>query len=126
MTWGVMVGSNTFGPHWTSARTATWIAVGRASRGGGRTQAEVRIDRVAADQYVPRVQLRPGDLLFFSHEPRNPAGIHHIALDRGGGRMLHAPQTGDVVRIAQFTGDAYRERQYVGACRPTAPRSRHI
>ncbi|WP_067479559.1 C40 family peptidase [Actinomadura hibisca] len=94
-------------------------------------QAGVRIDRVAADQYddgphIPRAQLQPGDLLFFSHNPRNPAGIHHVALYLGGGRMLHAPQTGDVVRIAQFTGNAYRERQYVGATRPAAPRSRQL
>ncbi|GAA1574331.1 NlpC/P60 family protein [Actinomadura kijaniata] len=91
-------------------------------------QAGVRIDRVAAAQYddgphVPRSQLQPGDLLFFAHNPRRPESIHHVGIYVGGGRMLHAPQTGDVVRIAPFSGNPYRERQYVGATRPAAPRS---
>ncbi|GAA1598312.1 NlpC/P60 family protein [Actinomadura kijaniata] len=91
-------------------------------------QSGVRIDRVAAAQYddgphVPRSQLEPGDLLFFAHNPRRPDSIHRVGIYAGGGRMLHAPQTGDVVRIAQFTGNPYRERQYVGATRPAASRS---
>ncbi|SEF78505.1 Transglycosylase SLT domain-containing protein [Thermomonospora echinospora] len=90
-------------------------------------QAGVPIDRVAADQYddgphIPRHQLQPGDLLFFAHNPANPATIHHVALYLGQGRMIHAPHTGDVVRIAPFAGDPYRQRQYAGATRPA---SRH-
>ncbi|MFC4906951.1 C40 family peptidase [Actinomadura gamaensis] len=89
-------------------------------------QAGIHLDRIAADQYhdgphVPRDQLAPGDLLFFAHDPNNPASIHHVALYLGNGRMIHAPQTGDVVRISTFTGDPYREREYTGAVRPGAP-----
>jgi hypothetical protein len=40
--------------------------------------------------------------------------------------MIHAPQTGDVVRIAQFAGNSYRERQYAGATRPGATSSRRL
>jgi cell wall-associated NlpC family hydrolase len=86
-------------------------------------QAGVHIDRLAAAQYddgphIPRHQLQPGDLLFFAHNPANPATIHHVAIYLGDGRMIHAPHTGDVVRIAPFAGDPYRQRQYVGAIRP--------
>jgi cell wall-associated NlpC family hydrolase len=86
-------------------------------------QAGVRLPRVAADQYnagphIPRSQLRPGDLIFFAHNPGNPRSIHHVGIYLDRGRMIHAPQTGDVVRIAQFAGNPYRERQYAGATRP--------
>ncbi|WP_433333006.1 NlpC/P60 family protein [Spirillospora sp. CA-294931] len=94
-------------------------------------QAGVRIDRVAADQFddgprIPLNALQPGDLLFFAHNPSNPRSIHHVGLYLGRGRMVHAPQTGDVVRIAQFKGNAYRERQYAGATRPAPRTSRQI
>jgi cell wall-associated NlpC family hydrolase len=38
--------------------------------------------------------LQPGDLVFYG------APIHHVALYVGGGQVIHAPQTGDVVRYA--------------------------
>lgn len=56
---------------------------------------------------VSRSDLQPGDLVFFG----NP--IHHVGLYIGGGMMIHAPQTGDVVKISSaFTSS------YAGACRP--------
>jgi cell wall-associated NlpC family hydrolase len=62
-------------------------------------QAGVSLPHNAAMQagYGKRVgkdQLRPGDLVFF----RSPIG--HVGIYVGGGAMLHAPQTGDVVKIA--------------------------
>ncbi len=91
-------------------------------------QAGIRLPRVAADQYntgthIPRPQLQPGDLLFFATNPNAPATIHHVGIYYGSGRMIHAPHTGDVVRISQFTGNPYRERQYIGATRPIPPSS---
>ncbi|WP_131738857.1 C40 family peptidase [Actinomadura roseirufa] len=87
-------------------------------------QAGIRLPRIAADQYntgphIPRSALQPGDLLFFATDPTRPATIHHVGLYLGHGRMIHAPQTGDVVRISQFTGNPYREQQYIGATRPS-------
>ncbi|KAB2375380.1 C40 family peptidase [Actinomadura montaniterrae] len=89
-----------------------------------RAGAGVQLPRVAAAQYgagphIARTRLRPGDLLFFATDTRNPATIHHVGLYYGRGQMIHAPQTGDVVRISQFTGNPYRERQYIGATRPS-------
>jgi peptidoglycan DL-endopeptidase CwlO len=43
--------------------------------------------------YVAQSDLQPGDLVFFG----NPAG--HVGIYIGGGRFIHAPHTGDVVRI---------------------------
>ncbi|WP_169806935.1 C40 family peptidase [Actinomadura macra] len=91
-------------------------------------QAGIHLPRVAADQYkasthIPRTQLQPGDLLFFATNPAEPTTIHHVGIYYGRGRMIHAPHTGDVVRISPFTGNTYRERQYIGATRPTLART---
>ena len=39
-------------------------------------------------------QLKPGDILVFYSD------LHHVGLYIGGGMMIHAPQTGDVVKIS--------------------------
>jgi cell wall-associated NlpC family hydrolase len=43
---------------------------------------------------VSRGQLRPGDLVFFYGD------LHHMGIYVGGGYMVHAPHTGDYVRMA--------------------------
>jgi len=68
-------------------------------------QAEVRMPRVTTAQWAtgPRIPLSealPGDLLFWRRDPTNPGYISHVAIYWGDGRMLHAPRTGDVVKIA--------------------------
>jgi cell wall-associated NlpC family hydrolase len=45
---------------------------------------------------VSRADLRPGDLVFFFKD------LHHNGVYVGGGWMVHAPQTGDVVRMARI------------------------
>ena len=47
---------------------------------------------------ISRSQLRPGDLVFFF-----PPSLHHVGLYVGGGWMVHAPDTGDHVRMAKIT-----------------------
>ena len=42
-------------------------------------------------------QLQPGDLVFF-------AGASHVGIYIGGGQIIHAPHTGDVVKISSLTG----------------------
>ncbi|HEX2807682.1 MAG TPA: NlpC/P60 family protein, partial [Kineosporiaceae bacterium] len=74
-------------------------------------QAGVSLPHNAAMQagYGKRVgkgQLRPGDLVFF----RSPIG--HVGIYVGDGAMLHAPQTGDVVKIAPM-----RWNDFAGAVR---------
>jgi cell wall-associated NlpC family hydrolase len=66
---------------------------------------------------VPRDQLQPGDLVFF---PANSAGVpQHEGMYVGNGSFMHAPQTGDVVRISSLFETRYA-LAYVGAIRPYA------
>jgi cell wall-associated NlpC family hydrolase len=68
-------------------------------------RAGVRLPRVAADQaragwVIPYSKAQAGDLLIWASDPTAPGYISHIALYLGGGRMIVAPRTGDVVKIA--------------------------
>jgi peptidoglycan DL-endopeptidase CwlO len=75
-------------------------------------QIGVQLPHFAAGQYgygspVARNQLQPGDLVFFD-------GLSHVGIYIGNGELVHAPHTGDVVRIASLSEFAGR---YVGARR---------
>ena len=74
--------------------------------------AGVRLPHSSAAQYagLPHVsqdQLAPGDLVFYGHP------IHHVGIYIGNGQYVHAPQTGDVVKVAS----AFRS-DWAGAARP--------
>ncbi len=58
---------------------------------------------------VPRDQLQPGDLVFF-------AGLGHVGIYVGNGQFIHAPHTGDVVRIDSLSEGWYAS-EYDGAKR---------
>ena len=58
--------------------------------------------------HVPSDQLLPGDLVFFGSD------LHHVGMYIGGGQFIHAPQTGDVVKISDL-GSA---SDFAGAVRP--------
>ena len=65
-----------------------WAAVG------------VHLDHYTRDQWgetraVSKSDLKPGDLVFYY-----PGSLHHVALYIGGGMVVHAPHTGDHVRMA--------------------------
>jgi cell wall-associated NlpC family hydrolase len=46
--------------------------------------------------YVPRENLQPGDLVFF-YSP-----ISHMGIYIGNGQMVHAPSSGDVVKVTSL------------------------
>ena len=61
-------------------------------------QVGVSLPHHAAAQYgygtpVPISDLQPGDLVFFD-------GLGHVGIYIGGGQFVHAPHTGDVVKIS--------------------------
>ena len=58
---------------------------------------------------VSKDQLQPGDLVFFD-------GLGHVGLYIGGGQFVHAPHTGDVVKISGL-GEGWYSSTYVGARR---------
>ncbi|GIF07843.1 C40 family peptidase [Actinoplanes siamensis] len=51
-------------------------------------------DQWASGRSVSRSQLKPGDLVFYYSD------VHHVAIYIGGGMVVHAPHTGDFVRMA--------------------------
>jgi cell wall-associated NlpC family hydrolase len=57
--------------------------------------------------HVPLNAMQPGDLVFWG-----PGGSEHVGLYIGGGQMIAAPSTGDVVKIQAVWGSP------VGAARP--------
>lgn len=68
-------------------------------------QAGLVLPRLASDQYfastpVPTDQMQVGDLLVYAYDTSDAETIHHITMYIGNGQMVHAPHTGDVVRIA--------------------------
>jgi peptidoglycan DL-endopeptidase CwlO len=77
-------------------------------------QLGVSLPHHAASMYnygvpVSRDQLEPGDLVFFD-------GLGHVGIYIGGGQFIHAPHTGDVVKISSLY-DPWYSATWVGARR---------
>jgi len=76
-------------------------------------QAGINLPRTSSAQAgfgtpVSRDQLQPGDLVAY-YSP-----VSHIGMYIGDGKMVHAPTSGDVVKISPLLSE------YAGATRPTA------
>jgi cell wall-associated NlpC family hydrolase len=74
----------------------------------------VSLPHNAAAQYgygtpVSKDQLAPGDIVFFN-------GLGHNGLYIGGGQFVHAPHTGDVVKVSSLS-DSWYAATYVGGRR---------
>jgi cell wall-associated NlpC family hydrolase len=74
----------------------------------------VSLPHHAATQYgmgtpVSKDQLQAGDLVFFN-------GLGHMGIYIGGGQFIHAPHSGDVVKISSLS-DSWYARTWVGARR---------
>ncbi len=73
-------------------------------------QAGISIPRTSSSQStfgtpIPRSQLQPGDLVFYG------SPVYHVGIYIGNGQMVHAPTTGDVVKVAPL------QAEYSGARR---------
>jgi cell wall-associated NlpC family hydrolase len=76
--------------------------------------AGISLPHHAADQFnegrhVPESDLRPGDLVFFEKN------LGHMGMYIGNGNFIHAPHSGDVVKISALSG--YYQNEYAGAVR---------
>jgi peptidoglycan DL-endopeptidase CwlO len=80
----------------SSAYRAAGVSIPRVSRAQWGAGLHVQVDR-----------LLPGDLVFYADNPGDPASIHHVGLYIGNGLMVHAPHTGDVVRVASIWRESY-------------------
>lgn len=65
--------------------------------------------QINVGQRVSKANLEPGDLVFFGRST-----IHHVGIYVGNGNYVHAPSTGDVVKVSSLGARS----DYVGACRP--------
>ena len=77
-------------------------------------QMGVSLPHHAASQYgmgtpVSKDQLEAGDLVFFN-------GLGHMGIYMGGGQFVHAPHSGDVVKISSLS-DSWYASTWVGARR---------
>ena len=76
-------------------------------------QIGISVPHSSYEQYamgipVSMSQLQPGDLVFFT-------GASHVGIYIGGGQFIHAPHTGDVVKISSLSG--YYSSNFVGGRR---------
>ena len=82
-------------------------------------QSGVQIPRVTYTQIeaangveVDRSHLKPGDLVFFAAS----GDVHHVGMFLGGDKFLHAPHTGDVVKVSSLD-EPYYAQQFAGGRR---------
>jgi cell wall-associated NlpC family hydrolase len=85
-------------------------------------QLGIRLGHYTGFQYyagrrVGRDQLQPGDLVFFHADSSGVPG--HEGMYIGNGSFIHAPHSGDVVKISSLFEARYA-LSYVGAVRPYA------
>jgi cell wall-associated NlpC family hydrolase len=57
---------------------------------------------------VPRSELRPGDLVFF-YSP-----VHHVGIYVGHGEVVHAPESGDAVKVSPLNRMPFHNARRVG------------
>jgi cell wall-associated NlpC family hydrolase len=84
-------------------------------------KAGVQIGGTSRDQWyrfrnntVAKADLQAGDLVFWG-SGSSYTSIYHVALYIGGGKVVQAPQSGDVVKISNM----WYGSDYYGAVRPT-------
>ncbi|WP_305043097.1 C40 family peptidase [Geoalkalibacter sp.] len=75
------------------------------------------LPRVSASQFdagrpVDPGRLQEGDLVFFA--TRGGRQVSHVGLYIGGGRFIHAPRSGQSVRVEHLS-NSYYQRTFVGA-----------
>ena len=74
------------------------------SRAGARVaRSTEQLRRVS--KRIPTGQLRRGDLLFFDQEGKDSS---HVAIYIGSDRFVHAPSSGKLVHVADFTSRYWR------------------
>jgi len=74
----------------------------------------------SASQYssgekIARTEMQAGDLVFFHMHGKR---ISHVGIYLGENRFIHAPTTGERVKVSSL-GEGYWSRRFAGARRPT-------
>lgn len=84
-------------------------------------QLGINLPRVSRDQAragraVDRSDLQPGDVIAFATGGGD--AVSHVGMYIGDGKFIHAPKTGDVVKVSSLS-DGYYQKAYRGARRIT-------
>ncbi|MFF0494329.1 C40 family peptidase [Nocardia sp. NPDC004068] len=72
-------------------------------------------------QVIPRDAMAPGDIIYFTSPGAHDS--HHVGIYAGNGQILHAPETGDVVKYSPLTalsGEQWDVRRF-GTDSPPPP-----
>jgi cell wall-associated NlpC family hydrolase len=86
------------------------------ARHGVAVPRDVRRQSAAGAPVEPG-EIAPGDLVFFATTGSGPT---HVGIAVGGGRFIHAPKSGDVVRVDALSA-AYWASRFVTARRVSLP-----
>ena len=78
-------------------------------QGAHRILPRTANDQAHVGSAVSRKDIQPGDVIAFA-DP-GASTYHHIGIYIGNGQMIHAPETGDVVKITTVVGNSYWEAQ---------------
>lgn len=81
----------------------------------GISLPRVTYQQIGVGDSVPVNKLQAGDLVFFDTD-RTKKGPDHVGIYIGGGKFIHAPRTGDVVKISSLT-DSYYMNRWMGGRR---------
>ncbi|MEZ4601398.1 MAG: NlpC/P60 family protein [Syntrophotaleaceae bacterium] len=77
----------------------------------GLNLPRVSRNQFQAGRWVPKDKLQKGDLVFFATRGGNR--VSHVGMYIGGGRFIHAPRTGDKVRIEKLS-NSFFTKTYMG------------
>ena len=69
----------------------------------------------SSGEKVVRAEMQAGDLVFFHIHGKR---ISHVGIYLGEGQFIHAPTTGERVKVSRL-GESYWSRRFAGARRPT-------
>jgi NlpC/P60 family protein len=81
----------------------------------GISLPRVTYNQIGTGAAVAMKNLRPGDLVFFDTDAKR-SGPDHVGIYIGGGKFIHAPHTGDVVKISSLS-DSYYTNRWMGGRR---------
>lgn len=83
-------------------------------QGAGITLPRTSKEQAKYGTSVSKANLRPGDLIFF--DTAGKGTVSHVGMVVGNGQMIHAPHSGDVVKIVSYNTNYYNSK-YKGARR---------
>jgi cell wall-associated NlpC family hydrolase len=72
-------------------------------RAAGVSLPRTTSEQWTAGTHVTYSQLQPGDLIFFE------SNLGHMGIYIGGGKLVHSPQTGEVVKVSDLTTGWFRQ-----------------